>query len=111
MKKPRIVRDHKETAEEIVEGARRLGCIIGNSDAEVVRDRIAEELQDRFDLGAKAVGGSIIPWPEYGLIEVAFTRDEVDVLMALLDIPPIKTPTTESILEKIGIFASQRRHA
>lgn len=101
--------DHKGVAGQIVEGAKSvLGIDIGDENAEVLRDRIAEELQDAFDLGCKAAGGTILSADQPGLVGVALNREEIDVIMALLSLGPNETPTKASIREKIEFHATRK---
>lgn len=53
--------DHKGVALQIIRGAREILAIdISDANAVILRDRIAEELQDAFDLGCMTAGGSIL---------------------------------------------------
>jgi hypothetical protein len=106
-----------ETARLCLRGVRG-----GLTDAQYVDalDRIKAAIQDAFDSGFKAAGGSIAPNAVGGgpwqFVEITLTRDQIDILAAFaddvvgdkMDRNYDSAPILQDFLDKISIFRRKR---
>lgn len=84
---------------------------------EPLRDAIAEELQNKFDLGCKAAGGTISDIAtarDKRLVELAIDQQEVDAVLAAVDAAMLELFTAaeqEPLIrfrDKIALYRSRK---